>query len=186
MRRECFAANVCLFLEPTTTDFPLLAPVHSQAELMTYVHHLVKRYNLGDVIQLKSKVTDAKWDDQAGQWTVTVANANSGESEQWTAKWLVFGTGCLSSPNVPKFPGAEDFKELYHTGLWLVLKPRIFVVAERISSCLAAFSFQAPRQGGRLQGQDRRRYWYWLFRYPVHPCYCRGRRQARRFPAYSC
>lgn len=90
-----------------------------QPELMTYVHHLIKRYNLSPHLQFNSRVSSCVWSDDEGKWTVTVDNKESGEKEVWKAKYLVWCTGCLSSPNIPTFPGSEEFKgQLYHTGLW--------------------------------------------------------------------
>jgi cyclohexanone monooxygenase len=86
---------------------------------MDYVRHLIQRYKLLDVIQFKSYVSGATWDDAAKTWTVEVQKAledGSKETQHWTGKHLVLATGCLSAPNIPKFAGQDEFKgELYHT-----------------------------------------------------------------------
>ena len=39
--------------------------------------------------------------------------------EIFVAKFLVTAVGCLSTANVPKIPGLQDFKgDWYHTGQW--------------------------------------------------------------------
>ena len=74
-----------------------------QKELMTYVNHLVERFQISDVIQFKSRVVSATWDDQAKKWDVEIEKTEEdGEKglEKWTGQFVVAATGCLSSPNV--------------------------------------------------------------------------------------
>lgn len=93
-----------------------------QAELMDYVQHLVKRYKLEDRVQYRSVVSAAKWNEDAGNWSVTVQHEKEDgtkENQTWTAKYLVLATGCLTVPNLPDFPGVAEFKgEKYHTSRW--------------------------------------------------------------------
>jgi cation diffusion facilitator CzcD-associated flavoprotein CzcO len=43
----------------------------------------------------------------------------TGQGETFIAKFLITAVGCLSTANVPNFPGLEDFKgDWYHTGQW--------------------------------------------------------------------
>ncbi|KAI9024813.1 cyclohexanone monooxygenase [Hyaloraphidium curvatum] len=89
---------------------------------MDYVRHLVQRYKLESQVQYRSFVPGATWDEGSSRWTVEVKHRPAdGEEEvqHWTAQHLVLATGCLSAPNLPKFPGMEDYKgELYHTARW--------------------------------------------------------------------
>jgi len=96
-----------------------------QAELMDYVNHLVKRFNLADLLQFKSRVTGANWDNDAKTWTIEVVRANengSTEMQKWTGRHLILASGCLSSPNQVKFPGQAEFidagGEVYYTQTW--------------------------------------------------------------------
>jgi len=96
-----------------------------QAELMDYVNHLVKRFNLADLIQFKSRVTGANWDNDAKTWTIEVVRTNengSTEMQKWTGRHLILASGCLSSPNQVKFPGQAEFidagGEVYYTQTW--------------------------------------------------------------------
>lgn len=89
---------------------------------MDYVRHLVKRYKLEPVIQFKSQVTGATWDDAAKKWTINVERTlddGSKETENWTGQFLILATGCLSAPNLPKFEGQDEYNgALYHTSRW--------------------------------------------------------------------
>lgn len=55
-----------------------------------------------------SEVTSAKWDEQAGEWTVEVTRPNGKVTLR--PKQLVLATGMSGVPNIPKFKGAERFK----------------------------------------------------------------------------
>ncbi|WP_112321957.1 NAD(P)-binding domain-containing protein [Oceanibium sediminis] len=55
-----------------------------------------------------SSCENAQWDAEAGHWHVTVDRA--GESVALTPRQLVFCTGAYGPPNVPDFPGQEDFE----------------------------------------------------------------------------
>ncbi len=50
----------------------------------------------------------AKWDAEAGRWTVTVRR--DCEEIALTPSQLVFCTGAYGPPNLPDFPGQEDFR----------------------------------------------------------------------------
>jgi putative flavoprotein involved in K+ transport len=54
-----------------------------------------------------TEVTSAKWDAGAEQWLVTVVR--DGEELVLTPRHVVFATGMSGKPNVPSFPGMDDF-----------------------------------------------------------------------------
>ncbi len=89
----------------------------AQPEILTYANHVADRFQLRDDIQFDTRVEAAAWDEATSRWQVTVNNA--GTIERCSPRFLVMATGCLSSPNTPRFEGAEDFSgEIYHTGEW--------------------------------------------------------------------
>jgi cation diffusion facilitator CzcD-associated flavoprotein CzcO len=85
-----------------------------QAEILRYLNFAADRLDLKKDIQFNTRVTAARYDDATNRWHVTTENGDT-----WIAKFLVTAVGCLSTANVPKFPGLETFKgKWYHTGQW--------------------------------------------------------------------
>ncbi|MEQ8393583.1 NAD(P)/FAD-dependent oxidoreductase [Thalassobaculum sp.] len=85
-----------------------------QPEIMRYLNHVTDRFDLRRDIRFGTRVTTARFDDAANRWTVETE-----AGERYSATYLITAVGCLSSTNIPKIPGLEDFKgEWYHTGLW--------------------------------------------------------------------
>ncbi len=85
-----------------------------QAEILRYLNHVVDRFDLRRDIQLETRVTAARFDADANQWVV-----RTDKGDEFRATYLITGLGCLSSTNVPNFPGLENFKgKWFHTGAW--------------------------------------------------------------------
>ena len=80
---------------------------------------------MGDWLEIYAKVmeiafwgstvcTSARYDDAAGEWTVTVVK--DGEEITLRPKELVLATGLSGAKNIPRLPGAERFKgQQYHS-----------------------------------------------------------------------
>lgn len=86
----------------------------AQPEILRYLQHVADRFDLRRDIRFNTAVTKARWDEDAQSWHVLT---NSGD--ELTARFCVFGTGCLSSPNKPMIDGLDSFGgETYVTGLW--------------------------------------------------------------------
>jgi cation diffusion facilitator CzcD-associated flavoprotein CzcO len=85
-----------------------------QAEIMRYLNHVADRFDLRRDIRFNSRVTAAHYDEAANRWHVRTE-----AGEQFVTKFLITAVGCLSTANVPKIPGLEDFAgKWYHTGQW--------------------------------------------------------------------
>jgi cation diffusion facilitator CzcD-associated flavoprotein CzcO len=108
-----------------------------QAELLSYVHHVLDRFDLRKTIEFNSKVSAAHWDEDKKCWKVTVlhhaeeapsindilpgkeAQYREAHEGQYEADFLIFATGCLSAPNLPKWPGFDTYKgTIHHTARW--------------------------------------------------------------------
>jgi len=64
----------------------------SQPEILTYINHVADRFDLRRDIQVSTRVT---------------------------ARFCIMATGCLSTAQVPAFPGRDTFRgKTYHTGRW--------------------------------------------------------------------
>ncbi|WP_043341217.1 flavin-containing monooxygenase [Belnapia moabensis] len=84
------------------------------AEIRRYLNHVADRFDLRKDIRFSTRVVGARYDEAANRWSVTT---DAGET--LTAQFLITAVGCLSTANVPKFPGLEEFGgDWYHTGQW--------------------------------------------------------------------
>jgi cation diffusion facilitator CzcD-associated flavoprotein CzcO len=85
----------------------------TQPEILRYIEHVADRFDLRRDIQLDTRVTAARFDDATSTWTVETERGRA------TARFCIMATGCLSSTNIPAFPGRETFAgATYHTGRW--------------------------------------------------------------------
>jgi cyclohexanone monooxygenase len=86
----------------------------SQPEILRYIEHVADRFDLRRDIQLSTRVTAAAFDEAAGRWAIT-----TDRGDRVSARFCIMATGCLSTAQVPQFPGLETFQGArYHTGHW--------------------------------------------------------------------
>jgi cation diffusion facilitator CzcD-associated flavoprotein CzcO len=86
----------------------------AQPEILSYLRHVADRYDLRKDIQFRTRVVAADYDDATGRWTV-----RTDDGGQVSATYLITAVGCLSTTNLPDFPGRDSFRgESYHTGVW--------------------------------------------------------------------
>ena len=86
----------------------------TQPEILTYINHVAERFDLARDIQFKTRVTAATYDESLGLWQVT-----TDRGETLHARYCIMALGCLSSANMPRFEGLENFAgDWYHTGRW--------------------------------------------------------------------
>jgi len=86
----------------------------TQQELEAYFNHVADRFDLRRDIRLETRVTAATFDEDSATWTVETEH---GEAIQ--CRFLVMATGPLSVPNVPDFPGRDEFRGLLlQTSRW--------------------------------------------------------------------
>ncbi len=85
-----------------------------QPEILEYAKHVADRFDLRRDIQFDTRVTAASYDDKNLRWQITTEAGAS-----LSARYCIMATGCLSVPNTPDIPGADDFAgPVYHTGQW--------------------------------------------------------------------
>ena len=83
-------------------------------EILSYLQHVVKKYDLRKHFQFKTELLSAQWSDEERRWVVTLST-----DEVLKVKYLITGLGLLSKVNFPKIPKLEEFQgELYHTARW--------------------------------------------------------------------
>src|SRR4051812_28848988 len=85
-----------------------------QPEILRYADHVADRFDLRRDIRFDTRVTSATFDEGTGRWRV-----RTDQGDDVTSQFLVMATGCLSSANIPDFPGRDSFEgATYHTGRW--------------------------------------------------------------------
>jgi cyclohexanone monooxygenase len=86
----------------------------SQPEILRYIEHVADRFDLRRDIQLDTRVTAARFDEAANRWQI-----ETDRGDHVSAHFCIMATGCLSSAQVPAFPGLESFAgTTYHTSHW--------------------------------------------------------------------
>ncbi len=85
-----------------------------QADILSYLEHVVERFDLAKDIQLNTGIAAAVFDETTKSWTVTTE-----QGETVTATYVVTALGLLSKINLPDIPGIDSFAgDLIHTGAW--------------------------------------------------------------------
>ncbi len=85
-----------------------------QAEILRYLNFVADRFDLERDMRFDTRVVAASYDEQANRWQVRTEGG-----ETYVVKFLITAVGCLSTANVPDFPGLNDFAgDWYHTGQW--------------------------------------------------------------------
>jgi cyclohexanone monooxygenase len=86
----------------------------AQPEILAYLDHVADRYDLRDGVMFNTRVTAARWDDNAARWTVETDKGGALD-----AQFLILATGALSDPKLPDLPGIENFAgPILQTARW--------------------------------------------------------------------
>ncbi len=86
----------------------------AQAEILAYARHVADRFDLRRHIRFGARVASVAYDEPQRLWTVVLA---TGEAVR--ARFVLMGTGNLSTPRVPDIPGLADFKGTWiHSSRW--------------------------------------------------------------------
>lgn len=85
-----------------------------QPEILSYIEHVAARHDLTRDIRFNTRVTSARFDEAAAEWTLTAADGS-----ETIGRFYVMASGCLSVPNQPKIEGLDRFAgPVYQTGEW--------------------------------------------------------------------
>ena len=85
-----------------------------QPEILRYANHVAERFDLRRSIVFDTRVEQALFDEAAGRWRI-----RTDAGERVSAQFCIMATGCLSTANLPEFPGRDSFAgATYHTGRW--------------------------------------------------------------------
>ena len=98
-------------------EFELPYPFCPQALNERYFNWVTDTFGVRDSIEFNTDVKSMTWDEDAKVWTI-VAEQN-GERREWRANAVISAVGMLAHPNIPNFPGKDDFKgQAFHTARW--------------------------------------------------------------------
>jgi len=85
-----------------------------QAEIEQYLNGLVDRFELRSRLRLNTAVTGARFDANAGSWTVT---SSDGQTRNFDL--LITACGQLTNPVIPTIEGLETFQgKTFHSATW--------------------------------------------------------------------
>ena len=76
-----------------------------QPEILKYANHVADRFDLRKDIIFNTKVLSAKYIEETKIWTI-----KTDDNQVFNSQFCIMATGCLSTPNKPKFKGIDDFK----------------------------------------------------------------------------
>ncbi|OQV07522.1 hypothetical protein CLAIMM_11945 [Cladophialophora immunda] len=79
-------------------------------EIHAYMKRVVDKYNLWDFIKLNHTVTDARWEQDSGKWSLTVEDAGRGRTFTETCDIFINAGGPLNYWEWPRIKGIKDFK----------------------------------------------------------------------------
>ncbi len=86
----------------------------TQPEILKYANHVADRFDLRRDIQLDTRIESVILDETTGRWCLRTT-----AGEEISAQFCIMATGCLSSQNIPDFPGLDRFEgQCFHTGDW--------------------------------------------------------------------
>lgn len=97
-------------------DWSMYFPLRDEIE--GYLLDTAREFGLYDHARFETRVEEARWDEGAGQWKVTVTTPD-GKRETHCADYLFSAVGILNIPKYPDIEGLDDFEgDVYHTSRW--------------------------------------------------------------------
>ena len=85
-----------------------------QSELRDYTNFVIDKHHLRERTELGADVSSLVWDDDDQLWTV-----GTRDGRRYRGRFVILGTGPLSTPKVPEFPGADRFEgRTFHSNAW--------------------------------------------------------------------
>ena len=86
----------------------------AQPETERYLNYVADKFDLRRDIQYNSRVTAARYHEEARSWDVTLA-----DGRHYGARFLITAIGVLSAPTMPRIAGVDTFKgQSCHTHYW--------------------------------------------------------------------
>jgi 4-hydroxyacetophenone monooxygenase len=87
-------------------------------ELAAYLIDAADHFGLREHIHFGHEAVELRWDDTDRTWTVTTRGPD-GAPASFTASAVITGVGLHNRPNIPSFPGMDEFKgDIIHSAQW--------------------------------------------------------------------
>ena len=84
-----------------------------QPEILNYLEEVAAKFDLNKNIEFNNELISAKWDESKNIWNLETSKGS------YQAKTVVFTTGPITEPSMPKIKGIETFKgEMFHSARW--------------------------------------------------------------------
>lgn len=84
-----------------------------QPEILSYLEEVADQFNINEKIEFDNELIGAKWNEVKHQWVLKT------QKGQYLAKTVIFTTGPITEPSMPKLKGIETFKgEMFHSAKW--------------------------------------------------------------------
>ncbi|MBL4721789.1 MAG: NAD(P)/FAD-dependent oxidoreductase [Alphaproteobacteria bacterium] len=102
------------FSEELQQEWDWTEKFSAQPEILKYANHVADRFDLRRGIEFDTNVVSAHFDETTNHWAI-----ETDKGEKISARFCIMATGCISTAQIPDFPGLSDFKgATYHTGAW--------------------------------------------------------------------
>jgi cation diffusion facilitator CzcD-associated flavoprotein CzcO len=86
----------------------------TQPEILRYLNHVADRFDLRTDIIFGTRVTSARYDEDAVCWRV-----RTDRGETLSSQFLIMATGCLSASKLPEVAGLDRYRgRKHHTARW--------------------------------------------------------------------
>lgn len=149
-----------------------------QAEILAYMEHCARKYDLLPHIRFGTEVASARFDADAGAWRLRTVAGESIEAEV-----MVSAVGQLNRPSTPDLPGLETFQGTsFHSARWrhdVALEGKTVAVIGNAASAIQFIPQIAPRVK-RLHVFQRSA--NWMIAKNDRPYSAREKRLFTRFP----
>jgi cyclohexanone monooxygenase len=85
-----------------------------QPEIFAHAQRIGQQFHLYERACFQTRVREARWDDEAGRWTVT-----TDRDDEFRTRFIIMSSGPLNKPKLPGIPGIEEFTgHTFHTSRW--------------------------------------------------------------------
>ena len=85
----------------------------AQPDILAYLEFVAAKLDVVKDFRFNTEVSGATWNESTQRWLVKTAGGD------FDAKYVVWGTGILSTPKIPNIPGMDSFRgELLNTATW--------------------------------------------------------------------
>ncbi|SMR43056.1 unnamed protein product [Zymoseptoria tritici ST99CH_1E4] len=96
------------------TTFKWTERFPSDKELRSYFQHVADVWDLHRDVQLNTRVTEAKYNEQEHRWHLTTA-----DGAQWKSRWFIAATGTSFKQYEPEWEGRSEYEGvIHHSSVW--------------------------------------------------------------------